>query len=79
MSDTQPIRACDTCRHWSYDGYDPEQGSAIGTCRRRAPQRINADIGTVMTPGSGRVWPTTWSDDWCGEYETDRTDTGAPA
>jgi hypothetical protein len=52
---------CASCRYWSGQGKDFE-----GFCRRYAPR----PHGTVP-PGKEFIvlWPTTWDDNWCGEWE----------
>ena len=52
---------CGICNYWSGQGKDSE-----GFCRRYAPR----PHGTVPPDKEFIVlWPTTWDDHWCGEWE----------
>jgi hypothetical protein len=52
---------CASCRYWSGQGKDFE-----GFCRRYAPRPhapVPPDKEFIV------LWPTTWDDNWCGEWE----------
>ena len=55
--------SCETCRFWEFNRDD------MGECRRRSPQ---AALTVPMDDAPGvkaAYWPTTLSDEWCGEFE----------
>jgi hypothetical protein len=71
------MKGCGSCGYWGgigqyLDRDDPHlmgQKVQIGACRRSAPPVL-----TVQVEGGHKdiqlqtVWPTTASDDWCGEW-----------
>lgn len=57
--------ACARCRFWHLV-------EASGECRRRAP-RIAKALAPLSSDqniecGPTALWPTTYNDDWCGEF-----------
>jgi hypothetical protein len=56
---------CANCLYWSIR--DPERTSEIeGKCRRRAP--LPMMIAEPEQEQLDAYWPTTFHDDWCGEW-----------
>lgn len=53
-------KTCSTCAYW-------EASSEKGECRRHAPQNIVFEVSDEMKVESR--FPTTSSDDWCGDFE----------
>lgn len=49
---------CPDCAYWL-----EEPGEDFGECRRYAPRPVTGDV-TKTVP----YWPTTTSDEWCGEF-----------
>ena len=57
--------SCIECKFW--DGFDRR-----GNCHRHAPIRIGADVGERDADyAKHAVWPSTLSDDWCGDFVPD--------
>jgi hypothetical protein len=52
--------ACGRCRFWA----EPPEGVRIGHCRIQRPVASTA-VGAFRTA----VWPETYPQDWCGEFE----------
>lgn len=62
---------CETCVFWKRKN----DISEAGRCRRYAPKPINwfvPDSGEEddAEPTPEAVWPVTWNDDWCGEWQS---------
>lgn len=61
---------CETCKFWQTKKELP-----VGRCRRYAPKPIGwivPDKGEEHDgePTSKAMWPLTWKDDWCGEWQS---------
>ena len=52
--------ACGKCQYW-------EAKAEAGECRRHAPQTVVLDLDDGVKFESR--FPTTSSDDWCGDFE----------
>lgn len=57
---------CSTCRFWKPSDYTRGEGD----CRAHPPSVI------VNNEHVGQLWPTTKTDDWCGEWEDKSKDIG---
>ena len=58
---TERVEACERCRFWVSTGASGYEGR----CRRRAPMpNFSGDEGNMST-----VWPDSYAEDWCGEFE----------
>ena len=63
---------CETCRFWdrlngpgwTVAEYEESFRHPAGKCCRMPPTGIY-----VQGYGDEAVWPPTWSDDWCGEWQ----------
>ena len=61
---------CKDCAFWHGEGPEKEQG----LCRRYAPRPMQ---GQAITTAAGEqtydrylaIFPTTFAEDWCGEFE----------
>ena len=53
---------CTTCRFWRH-----EQPGPTGLCVRYAPAPVNRNH--YGAPLHDAMWPITWSENWCGEWE----------
>ena len=74
------MKACGRCGFWGGNGErlerdDPNllgQKVELGSCRRSAPQVVTRQLeGAYEELRLQTVWPTTGSDDWCGEWIPD--------
>jgi hypothetical protein len=59
---------CETCRYFS------PASLAQAQCRKNAPTVVSFSVQTAAGPGIAvqGAWPTTKSDDWCGEWQAKR-------
>ena len=55
---------CRMCRYWEQNNKPAHPDDAEGYCRRYAPAPRFTVEDTGLT-----LWPTTWGDMWCGDYE----------
>lgn len=53
---------CSACRWW-----DRDAGFTEGQCRVMGPS-FAGEVDNRTTQPSQGVWPTTFADDWCGEF-----------
>jgi hypothetical protein len=53
---------CSNCRFWAPNDED----EAIAECHRHSPKAVRLDVDLLSFDG---VWPLTYSNDWCGEFE----------
>jgi len=65
---TEIMDNCSNCRFWRL--FDPEEDER-GQCRRHAPaaQLMDAAGCNSNRDFAARVWPVTYADDWCGDYQ----------
>lgn len=60
---------CETCMFWSKSNFKSMEPSPIdgrrheGECRKNSPVQVNFSDGRAYT-----AWPSTDSNDWCGEW-----------
>lgn len=66
---------CETCKWWDTEHFKNVEGMEymagdIGLCRRNAPVVHKCVEASEETPLKDFIteWPSTWSDDWCGEW-----------
>jgi hypothetical protein len=62
--------SCRQCRFWDEIRQDR------GNCRRYAPRATPEAVATSQHTGeleSAAVFPITFGDDWCGEYQGDKS------
>ena len=63
---------CDTCRFWWKNAIEIGlAGDITAPCRRSPPQIVNHVVPVLDAKPDARVFPQTFSDDWCGEYKPD--------
>lgn len=55
---------CLTCAFWKTSSYKPDLCS-FGKCHRHAPVGYRVEMSKT-TEGD---WPTTWADNWCGDWQ----------
>ena len=58
----QDVSTCATCRHWTWDGIEPTDGSRRGTCRGGPP------VVFLINGAITSVFPTTPEWETCGAY-----------
>ena len=67
---------CENCRFWRRPEAQAEK--AAGNCRRYAPRPWGAGyvgVDTLVDESlkrkfcSDAMWPTTYGDEWCGEWQ----------
>jgi hypothetical protein len=65
------VERCDSCRYWDLVDTDP---SPDGECHRHAPTVMLCQLTGESPRDAGYhcVWPLTWADEWCGEWEPRR-------
>lgn len=59
--------ACGECRFWE------RLGGELGECHRRAPAPL-LEQPDPQGETLAVLWPTTYSDQWCGEWERRKED-----
>lgn len=65
--DRRKTETCGSCRFWREDDRLADIPSrSWGMCRRHPPSSIFQDDENDMEMGD---WPSTWNDQWCGEWQ----------